>query len=378
MTKRPDRSQHSFGWEACFNRGLFADHFLEHRLPDMPEWRAADELEEAFKVLQKRYRQHAVRFSKKTNEAQTEHDFVQPVLDILWRDREPGDCYEVQVRIPNLDADRQPDYAFFRAAADHESAAPKVGTMDFWRDVPCLGDAKKWGASLDRDPTAHENPTAQVCNYLYRSRVRWGILTNGRTWRLYERETSSAGGIYYEANLEEIFKQANIEPFKYFYLFFRRAAFLPDAAGATFLDRVFQGSVDYATEVGDRLKDSVYDALRLLMNGFFAHAANGLDHKDPATLALVHENSLIVLYRLLFLLYAEDRNLLPRKSEPYASNSLYRLQREINQHLREGKTFLAAARRFWGELTNLCELIDGGFEEAGIPAYNGGLFSATR
>ena len=192
-------------------------------------------------------------------------------------------------------------------------------------------------------------------------------MTNGRVWRLYEREKSSAGGIYYEANLEAILSQATPEQFKYFYLFFRRAAFLPGAAGITFLEKVFQGSIDYATEVGDRLKDSVYDALRLLMNGFFEHAANGLDRNDPATLALVHENSLIVLYRLLFLLYAEDRDLLPRRSEPYASYSLYRLQREINQHLREGKTFLAAGRRFWGELTNLCELIDGGFEERRNP-----------
>ncbi|MGA2035374.1 MAG: hypothetical protein ABSG68_24265, partial [Thermoguttaceae bacterium] len=297
MAKRPDSSQHSFGWEAYFNRGLFADHFLEHRLPELPEWREVDGLETSFKALQRRYRQHAARFTKRTNEAQTEHDFVQPVLDVLWRDREPGDCYEVQVRIPNIDADRQPDYAFFRTAADRESAVPNVGTMDFWRDVPCLGDAKKWSASLDRDPVAHENPTAQVCNYLYRSRVRWGILTNGRVWRLYEREKSSAGGIYFEANLEAILKQANPEPFKYFYLFFRRKAFLLDSGGATFLDKVFQGSVDYATEVGDRLKDSVYDALRLLMNGFFEHAANGLDRNDSTTLALVQENSLIVLYR---------------------------------------------------------------------------------
>ena len=133
MAKRPHSSQHSFGWEAYFNRGLFANHFLEHRLPELPEWRETDGLEEAFKALQNRYRQHAARFSSRTNEAQTEHDFIQPVLDILWRDREPGDCYKVQVRIPNIDEDRQPDYAFFRTAADAESAAPKVGTMEFWQ-----------------------------------------------------------------------------------------------------------------------------------------------------------------------------------------------------------------------------------------------------
>lgn len=146
----------------------------------------------------------------------------------------------------------------------------------------------------------------------------------------------------------------------------------------TFVEKVFQDSVQYATEVGDRLKESVYDALRHLINGFFEHPANGLNRHDPDTLRLVHENALIVLCRLLFLLYAEDCDLLPCSTQPYASYSLYRLQREINQHLREGKTYPPMAHRFWGELTNLFALIDEGFPEGGIPAYNGGLFSPTR
>jgi hypothetical protein len=358
------------------NRGLFADHFLEdpQRLQAMHEWTESDGLTEAFQRITRLYSTTAGRFNKRTNEAQTEEEFIRRVLDLLWG----GDCYQVQPRIPNVDAQRQPDYAFFRSATDRDGAQPRLSTLDYWRDVACLGDAKRWTASLDKERSADENPSAQICNYLYRSRVRWGILCNGRMWRLYEREKSSAGGIYYEVDLEELIKNGNSDRFKYFYLFFRRAAFLPDANGLSFVEKVFQGSLDYAAEVGGRLKESVYDALRLLMNGFFEYGVNQLDRHDSNTLNEVHENALIVLYRLLFLLYAEDRDLLPRKVEPYASNGLYRLQREINQSLRANGQYPPIGRRFWGELTNLFTLIDEGFPEGGIPEYNGGLFSPSK
>ena len=103
---------------------------------------------------------------------------------------------------------------------------------------------------------------------------------------------------------------------------------------------MFQGSVDYATAVGDSLKESVYDALRLLMNGFFEHTGNELSREDPDTVRLVHENSLIVLYRLLFLLFAEDKQLLPVDNPVYNDHSLKVRHQEVNQRLRMGRTYL--------------------------------------
>ena len=254
------------------NTGLFADYFLYNpeRLQNMEEWRRTTGIKEAFEQIASLYDQKARRFSDRTNESQTEEGFIRPALNLLWG----ANCYQVQVRIPTVNGQRQPDYAFFRSADECQEAESRLGTMDYWRNVPCLGDAKRWAASLDKKRAADENPSAQICSYLYRSRVRWGILTNGRIWRLYEREKSSAGGIFYEVNLEELLHNGNLEAFKYFYLFFRREAFVPDSTGVTFVEKVFQGSVNYATEVGDRLKESVYDALRLLMNGFFDYSAN--------------------------------------------------------------------------------------------------------
>jgi type I restriction-modification system DNA methylase subunit len=358
------------------NRDLFADHYLNDpaRLQALDEWKRAAGLDEAFKEIGRLYARRASRFNARTNEAQTENDFIRPVLNLLWGE----DSYQVQVPIPNVNAGRVPDYALFRSPDDRQAAEPRKGSLDYWRDAPCLGDAKRWTAPLDRERGAGETPSSQIVNYLYRSRVRWGILTNGRTWRLYEREKSCAGGVYYEVDLEALIQSGDPEAFKHFYLFFRREAFLPDAQGVSFVEKVFQGSADHATAVGDHLKEGVYDALRLLMNGLFEHASNGLDPRNPEDLKAVHEHALILLYRILFLLYAEDRDLLPHGTEPYASYSLKKLQKEIHDHLRAGGTYPPVGRRIWSHLTNLFGLIDEGYPQGRIPAYNGGLFSPSR
>jgi len=363
--------------EPFVNKSLFADNFLKERLSDLPEWTATDRLDESLRAIQSLYREKAARLSR-SSEPQTEREFIRPILDILWGEEGPGDCYEVQPPLPNVDSHRWPDFAFFRSSADRESAEPRKGTLEYWCDAPCLGDAKKWSASLDKQRGVAENPSTQIVNYLYRSRVRWGILTNGRIWRLYEREKSSPGGVYYEVNLEDILRRGDIEAFKYFYLFFRRQAFLPDDTGTTLVEKVFQGSVDYATGVGERLKDYVYDALRHLMNGFLAHPANSLDPSDADTVKDVHENCLVLLYRLLFILYAEDRNLLPCDDRHYRTYCLRELHRRINQELRARQQYLPHTTGLWNHLANLFALVDRGFPEGGIPAYNGGLFSPLK
>ena len=53
----------------------------------------------------------------------------------------------------------------------------------------------------------------------------------------------------------------------------------------------------------------------------FSPSANGLSATDPATLQNIYDFSLILLYRLLFILYAEARNLLPvNDSDFYPEN----------------------------------------------------------
>lgn len=356
------------------NRNLFAPRYLlgDDRLKALPEWQEPDGLEETFTAIQQLWRDHAVRFNANTNEAQVEEDFIQPILHEL------GWTYEVQESIAGINT--RPDYALFTSADAKTEAQPDKGTINFWSHVDAVGDAKRWGLDLDKG-RAGNNPSTQISNYLYRSGVRWGILTNGRKWRLYEQDTARGGDTFYEVDLVDILSAGNLEHFKYFYLFFRREALTPVRDEKTFLQLVFEESERYRTEVGEDLKEAVYDALRTLMNGFLAHSENNMDADDPDTVQQVHDISLIVLYRLLFLLYAEDNDLLPATKQPYKDYSMLTLQKDINQRLRTGEPYAPSTRGLWQSFLNTCELIDDGLpngEEWVIPAYNGGLFSRKR
>lgn len=76
------------------NQGLFADHFLKDRLPEHPEWKQVGGLEPAFDAILKLYDEQAPKFTARTNESQTENDLIRPILNILWRERTAGDCYQ--------------------------------------------------------------------------------------------------------------------------------------------------------------------------------------------------------------------------------------------------------------------------------------------
>ncbi len=117
---------------AHLNRGLFADLEDPARLRDLAEWKEADGAEEVFQGITLLYQQHAVRFKKQTNEAQTEHDFIQPLLHLIWG----GSCYQVQVTIPNVDGRRQPDYAFFRTAEERQAADQRKAVLQLGTGVP--------------------------------------------------------------------------------------------------------------------------------------------------------------------------------------------------------------------------------------------------
>jgi len=227
-------------------RELFAQHYLtsEDRLLALPEWRDAQGVEEAFEAILNLYNQHPRYFTDATNEPQTEEDFIQPVL------RELGWEYEVQQSIPPLN--RRPDYALLASLEDKRRIQPLKGTLELWEHVAAIGDAKRWQQDLDRR-RGDETPSAQITNYLYRAKVRWGILTNGRQWRLYEQDRSRAGGTYYKVDLVDLLHARDLEQFKYFLLFFRRDAFVPVCDDKSFVELVFEESERYRTEVGDDL-----------------------------------------------------------------------------------------------------------------------------
>ena len=94
-------------------------------------------------------------------------------------------------------------------------------------------------------------------------------------------------------------------------------------------------------------------------------------------LPAVREAALIFLYRLLFVLYAEDRGLLPVNDPRYEDYGLRKPVREhVARRMDAGAVFSDSASNYYDHLMTLCGLIDRGDASIGLPPYNGGLFSA--
>lgn len=159
------------------------------------------------------------------------------------------------------------------------------------------------------------------------------------------------------------------------------AALLPLVFSASALatdgtaDELLRDSSRYATELGARLRERIYDEivppLAVEVAKRLARDASVL--LDADGLATAYRVTLRVLFRLLFQAYAEDRGLLPSgRNEGFDANSLKTNARRLLES--ESDEFGDAAT-IWLDLVQVWNAIDQGNPQWQIPSYNGGLFS---
>jgi Alw26I/Eco31I/Esp3I family type II restriction m6 adenine DNA methyltransferase len=96
---------------------------------------------------------------------------------------------------------------------------------------------------------------------------------------------------------------------------------------------------------------------------------------DEEVLKKTYRGTLALLYRLLFLLYAEARDLLPHRDRlGYGVHSITRLKRDVAARLDEGERFSDKSYVIWERLESIFRIVDEGSKELNVPPYNGGLF----
>ncbi|MFI7214264.1 Eco57I restriction-modification methylase domain-containing protein [Micromonospora maritima] len=181
-----------------------------------------------------------------------------------------------------------------------------------WAHVPV--HLAPWNAALDNPPaTGGVPPQSLVQECLNRSDAHlWGVLTNGRQLRLLRDSNALASAAYVEFDLEAIFDG---ELFSEFVLLYRllhvsRFAVGEGAAPSTcWLEKWRTEAISSGVRALEQLRKGVQEAITTLGTGFLRHPDNQRLREDLDVQAF-HNALLRLVYRLLFLFVAEDRDAL--------------------------------------------------------------------
>jgi superfamily II DNA or RNA helicase len=239
---------------------------------------------------------------------------------------------------------------------------------------------------LDSRGEGRRSPHGLLQDCLDRTDLLWGLVSNGRRLRLLRANARTTRQAFLEVDLEAIARDELYPDFALLFRLLHRSRFpkSPGAAHECLLERWYQRAIEEGGRVREKLREGVERALEILGTGFLAHPESD---KLRAALAegrlspeAFRDQLLALVYRLLFLLTAEERRLLARPDEKAALRCpIYERWYGISR-LRER----AERRRpdpyadLWIGLTVLFRALDEPeeAEKLGLCALDGDLFAA--
>ena len=187
-------------------------------------------------------------------------------------------------------------------------------------------------AGLDRKPekaalkmSAH----AMMQEYLNLTEQLYGIVTNGKLLRLLRDSSRLVKLTYLEFDLDRIFSDGLFADFAVLYrlLHVTRLPVSHETSAESIIEKYHQDSLDSGARIRDGLSKAVENAIRTFANGFLSHPDNTelLAEIDSGRLqpAEFYSHLLRLIYRLLFLMVIEERNLVYPLSPSVTKREIY-------------------------------------------------------
>jgi len=231
---------------------------------------------------------------------------------------------------------------------------------------------------------ARVSPHSLVQEYLNRSDDHlWGMVSNGLRLRLLRDNVSLSRAAYVEFDLQAMMEGEVYADFVLLWLLAHESRVeVPEGKRPEdcWLEKWFQTAAEEGTRVLEHLRDGVEQAIEALGSGFLAHEKNAdlrarLQNGELSAREYYHQ-LLRLVYRLLFLFVAEDRDLLMAPEtdkttcETYAQYySTKRIRRLAG--LRRG----TAHRDLYEGLQVVMKRLHESSAELGLPALGGYLFA---
>ena len=261
-------------------------------------------------------------------------------------------------------------YAISHRADSHEDAPP----------VHIVGCRQ----SLERRPESGRPrlaPHSLLQEYLNRTEHLWGLVTNGTTLRLIRDSHLIRRQAYIEFDLQQIMEAEKFADYALLYRLAHRTR-LPhgmDNGQECLLERYYRLTAEQGGRVRDHLRDGVERALTTFANGFLHHPRNQALReavREGKVKPLdFYQQLLLLIYRLLFLMVAEERRLITENLTYHQHYSITRLRRLV-----EERAAYTDHQDLWFGLETTFRLFQD--EKVGkmleVPPLNGDLFNAAQ
>lgn len=289
------------------------------------------------------------------------------------------------LRVAEYNTEVRPDFALVEPGTDLavepdvEPAAKRVHLLGL--TVPTgtaptarVGGGGDWSAA----------PADRLARLLRHHGVPLGLVTDGRWWCLV---LAPLGGVTTTAVFDSIGwnERAERNVVRAFVSLLRRRRFF-EYDDAETLVGLLKASLAAGEDVTEALGVQVRQAVELLVEAIGRADVRAVEHGAPGLHASgvgageVYRGAVAVMMRVVFLLFAEERGLLPADNEVYArSYSARFLRDELKARAdEEGETSLEHTTSAWHRLIALFHAVHGGVDHPGsgfhLPAYDGSIF----
>jgi len=314
--------------------------------------------------------------------AETWRLFVAPVLRLLGWSPEPGTPGHGYVLVPD------PACSHAGATQLYASASGEVPRI--------LVMPQPWMLPVGcSDPVVFEGcPTTELVGSLGVDGVQWGVVTNGRQWRLYrssqgDPDIGCAAAEYYDVDLTGILdlvrpdgplRATQRHDLTVWWTLFGSAAYVATAGRPPLTTLLKRASAAYGRRITTRLREQLLIAvLPEIAGGYVTYRRErlGVETESDATQRDIMRASLGLVYRLLFVLHAESKLNLPLYHPDYRGQSLTTKLRWSLEQLDQARTLSHSTEitAQYDGLISLFRSLEHGAPRLGLPSYSGGLFS---
>ena len=220
------------------------------------------------------------------------------------------------------------------------------------------------------------HPYHNICQQFinFNPEIKWLFLSNGRLLHILTKYYHTYSTGYIQFDLENIFSNRDKKEFDTLFAMIHQSRFIETSKEkASLIDLFKKQSSSEGAKIGDSLRFSVEKAIQLLGNSLIQQNPEFLDEilliRDNLSdfLSEFYAELLRIMYRIIFLLFAEKRKMLPVEKGIYLEHfSLDSMRKLAEKQLRVEKS-----RDLWKKLFITFKLVRDGNQSLEINSFNG-------